>query len=101
MKRTLLKIKWENITLPLTFYYSVMQIIKAHEDFKTIALFMGLTIMAGVYFVIMYNRKEALKNIKRLHIEEQLQKQYKEAIKKEELKAQIRTRQMFEMLESL
>lgn len=101
MKRALLKVKWENISLPLTLYYSVIQIIKAHEDFKLVAVGLMLTIVIGIYAMIRVSRKEALAELKRLHIEEMIQEEYKKNKIKEDLKTQQKHDEMFKMLESL
>lgn len=99
MKRALLKTKWENISLPLTLYYSVIQIIKAHEDFKLMAVALMLTIVIGIYAMIRESRKEALAELRRLHIEEMIQENYTK--QKEDLKTQQKHVEMFKMLESL
>lgn len=64
MKKKLLKIKWENILLMLFIPLAIVQILKAHIDFKLVSIIMSLTLYGGTYIVVQRARKEALLNVK-------------------------------------
>lgn len=64
MKKTLLKIKYENILLMLFIPVAIIQFLKAHIDFKLVSIFASLTLYGGVCIVVKMIRLEALENIR-------------------------------------
>ena len=64
MKKRLLKIKYENITLILFIPLAIIQFNKAHIDYKIMSVLMSLLLYGGTYLIIYMTRKEALLNVK-------------------------------------
>lgn len=64
MKKTLLLIKWENITLLLLIPLAIIQFLKAHIDYKLISILASLVLYGGTYLMIYVSRKEALEELK-------------------------------------
>ena len=60
MKRTLLKIKYENILLMMFIPVAIKQFLKAHIDFKLFSILSSLTLYGGVCMVVKMIRLEAL-----------------------------------------
>ena len=58
MKRTLLKIKYENILLMMFIPVAIKQFLKAHIDFKLFSILSSLTLYGGVCMVVKMIRNE-------------------------------------------
>lgn len=64
MKKTLLKIKYENVLLMMFIPVAIIQFLKAHIDFKLVSILSSLTLYGGVCMVVKMIRLEALENIR-------------------------------------
>lgn len=64
MKKTLLKVKYENIALLLFIPLAIIQFLKANIDYKLLSVLMSITLYGGAYLTILIARKEALIELK-------------------------------------
>lgn len=64
MKKTLLKIKYENILLMLFIPLAIIQFLKANIDFKLVSIISSLVLYGGVCIVIKMTRLEALESVR-------------------------------------
>lgn len=64
MKKTLLKIKYENILLMLFIPLAIIQFVKANIDFKLVSIISSLVLYGGVCIVIKMTRLEALESVR-------------------------------------
>lgn len=64
MRKRLLKIKWENISLIIFIPLAVIQFIQAQLGFKLISILISLTLYGGLYMTLLEIRHEALLNAK-------------------------------------
>lgn len=59
-----LSVKWENIFFILTTPLQLIQVLKAHQDFKLIAILTCFTMFEGISLAIRSERKRILQEIK-------------------------------------